>query len=121
MTKPQQDPNDPRKLHECLMEAIFDALGNGSTEAQNLLKEILSDRVAIVWTCPNLPFATASLKDNRLNIITDALGYQAFLYMDAGLHVSSADCHWLIAKLTGGSLQVVTAKRLEMAREAVAA
>ena len=99
-----------------MLACVLDALNNGTTEARGLAAAITARQLVLAWTCPGLPWHPMA-NVGQLAALTDALGAQAFAYADAGLHVSTSDCYWLVAKLRGGALQIVTAERVAVARD----
>jgi hypothetical protein len=116
----QHNANDPQELHGGMLACILDALSNGTPEARKMAAEITGGRLVIAWTCPDLPWHPLAGVE-RLALLTDALGAQAFAYAADGLQISAGDCYWLIAKLTGGALQITTAKQFATASDAEAA
>jgi len=109
---------EPRELAGGMLAVVLEALGNGTPEARKLGHELAKGHKAIAWTCPELPWLAlrTTAAAAQLQLLTDALGAQAFAYAADGLHISAGDCWWLAAKLTGGALQIATAGRIAAAR-----
>lgn len=110
---------EPRELATGMVAVVLEALDNGTPEARKLGHELAKGRQAIAWTCPELPWVAlrSPAAMQRLHVLTDALGAQAWAYAADGLTISAGDCHWLVAKLTGGALQVASADRIAAAAD----
>ena len=64
----------------------------------------------LVWQHPDLlRFIPGT---DNLEWLCDAMREQAKQYGREGLHVSSSDCWWLVAKLAAGEIRLVTADLL---------
>ena len=110
------------ELHNCHLETVHAALFKGAGNERRLLRDLDSRDRLLCWTDPYLPFSGSAVAGcHRTATLISALRWLAEDYNDEGLTISARDCDWLVAKLTGGALQLVTADRVHEAREAAQA
>jgi hypothetical protein len=116
------EPIAAQELAGCYLDHVRSGLIVGSEEARDLLGQINRGDLLICWSDPWLAFRASGMDGcARLALLVAALRTEADRDDREGLHISARDCHWLIAKLNGGALQIATRARVDSAREAQAA
>lgn len=94
-------------LAPCLLAVAHEAVENWDHPDQPHIKPLLTGELHAVWMCPELSYLKGT--DNRSTTsLLLALARQAGRYTAEGLNISARDCYWLMAKLRGGSLLVLS-------------
>lgn len=117
---------NPKPLIGAYAAVVFEALERYSLIDESLNRGLDNGTLQLVWTCPELPAPNYCEPGGNINRETPAgkwaerivcaLARQAGGYAADGLDISATDCWWLIAKIRGGLLQLVTIDTLQAIR-----
>jgi hypothetical protein len=113
----------PRPLIGAYVAVTVEALEHFNRAPQALVRQLDSGALLLVWSGPSLPPPSYCRYGGEIDTDTpagdwagrliDALIEQADRYGAQGLDISACDCWWLVAKIRGGALQLVSADLLQ--------